>query len=352
MQLWVWLPHTLRSAAAASWCTASVMPGASSPTSAATPPHSRTLTRFCQSSQHSLDSAAAACSCTAAELPGASRWTSAATPPHSRTLSLPWVVFLHTFGNATAARSCAAAVAPHAVAIRTCKAGTPATTLATAAEPPDTGSQTSFTHVKESVRREQAYQGGRVDLWCRLLAAGASVPEPRPHAAPRAAVLDLERAGAALSVSSADAPALERDAGPRLLGGLVPVALLRGDMQPGRSTSSDRDKRRRIAHRRALPTEAVCGNQWRCCRTCAPASGRPRFIGRCCVHPLAYQPTDPVVQSSSEGLDEQMAMTLQMRRCLTLNAPRAKVGRRGWAYQSTGQLHTRGPGQATLGARA
>ncbi len=42
---------------------------------------------------------------------------------------------------------------------------------------------------------------------CRLLAA---MPEPQPHAAPRAAVLDLERAGAALSVSSADAPALEQ----------------------------------------------------------------------------------------------------------------------------------------------
>jgi len=306
MQFRVWLSHTLRSAAAACWCTASVMPGASSPTSAAMPPHSRTLSWFRSwqlrvSSLHRLCSAAAAFSCMASDPPGASSPTSAATPPHALTLSLAWVVSPSRDASAAAARSCAAAATPHAALLCVCDAGSPATTLATAAEPPGTGTPTSQPaplpqrkpslpkHIRKLGRREQAYQRRSVGRLCRLHAALPPGPEPHSHAAHCAAVLKLERAGAALTISSADAPSLERGArGPRSVGGLMLVVLLHGGMQTGRSTSPDHDKRRRIAHRRALPTEAVCRNQWRCCRTCAPVSGRPRFTGGCCVHPLAY----------------------------------------------------------------
>jgi hypothetical protein len=207
--------HRLRSAAAACSCTASVPPGASSPTSAATPPHSRTLFRWIRLSfEHRLRSAAAAGSRTASVPPGASSPTRAATPPHALTLSLSWVVSLSRVASATAARSCAAAAAPYAVAGRTRAAGTPAETPGTGAPTSQPASRHSaIVHVKAGARREQAHQRRSVGASCRLLAAVASVPKPQPHAAHgRAAELELERAGAAIPVGSAGAPALERGA--------------------------------------------------------------------------------------------------------------------------------------------
>jgi len=173
----------------------------------------------------------AACSCTTSVPPGASSPTSAATPPHALTLSSVLPVALeqgrqrHPCSLLRSSSSPSRCAFTHLQSRCICdhpghaagipETGKPATQPASFTAPSDgaAGCDSGSLHVKECARRRRAYQRRDIGITCRLLAAVGPMLKPQPHAAHRrAAKLKLQRPGAAIPISRAEALSLGQGA--------------------------------------------------------------------------------------------------------------------------------------------